>query len=110
MVLDSFRDPDQRARHGPVTVGGLAETAAACRRSGCWRWSRCRVDFAYVWFGLMVFVIGFAMGLFAAPNQTGIINSLPPDQRGAGAGIGYTRWARRGRRSSTSCRTRRPST
>jgi hypothetical protein len=30
------------------------------------------------------------MGLFAAPNQTGIMNSLPPDQRGAGAGMAGT--------------------
>jgi hypothetical protein len=30
------------------------------------------------------------MGLFAAPNQTGIMNSLPPDQRGAGAGMTAT--------------------
>ncbi len=30
------------------------------------------------------------MGLFAAPNQTGIMNSLPPDQRGAGAGMAAT--------------------
>ncbi len=38
----------------------------------------------------MIFLIGFAMGLFAAPNQTGIMNSLPPDQRGAGAGMAAT--------------------
>ena len=48
------------------------------------------VDFAYIWFGLVIFLIGFAMGLFAAPNQTGIMNSLPPDQRGAGAGMAAT--------------------
>jgi hypothetical protein len=41
-------------------------------------------------FGLIIFVIGLAMGLFAAPNQTGIMNSLPPDQRGAGAGMTAT--------------------
>jgi MFS family permease len=48
------------------------------------------VDFAYWEFGLVVFLIGLAMGLFAAPNQTGIMNSLPPDQRGAGAGMAAT--------------------
>jgi MFS family permease len=48
------------------------------------------VDFAYWTFGLVIFLIGFAMGLFAAPNQTGIMNSLPPDQRGAGAGMAAT--------------------
>ena len=30
------------------------------------------------------------MGLFAAPNQTGIMNSLPADARGAGAGMAAT--------------------
>jgi hypothetical protein len=30
------------------------------------------------------------MGLFAAPNLTGIMNSLPPDQRGSGAGMAAT--------------------
>jgi MFS family permease len=48
------------------------------------------VDFPYWAFGLLIFVNGVAMGLFAAPNQTGIMNSLPPDQRGAGAGMAGT--------------------
>ena len=48
------------------------------------------VNFSYLAFGLLIFINGFAMGLFAAPNQTGIMNSLPPDQRGAGAGMAGT--------------------
>jgi MFS family permease len=48
------------------------------------------VTFAYWAFALVIFLNGFAMGLFAAPNQTGIMNSLPPDQRGAGAGMAAT--------------------
>lgn len=48
------------------------------------------VSFSYWEFGLVIFVIGAAMGLFAAPNQTGIMNSLPPNQRGAGAGMAAT--------------------
>jgi EmrB/QacA subfamily drug resistance transporter len=48
------------------------------------------VNFSYWAFGLLIFINGFAMGLFAAPNQTGIMNSLPPDQRGAGAGMAGT--------------------
>ncbi len=48
------------------------------------------VNFPYWAFGLVIFVNGVAMGLFAAPNQTGIMNSLPPDQRGAGAGMAGT--------------------
>jgi hypothetical protein len=30
------------------------------------------------------------MGLFASPNRAGIMNSLPPDQRGVGAGMSAT--------------------
>jgi hypothetical protein len=48
------------------------------------------VSFSYWEFGLVIFLIGSAMGLFAAPNQTGIMNSLPPDARGAGAGMAAT--------------------
>jgi MFS family permease len=48
------------------------------------------VSFAYWEFGLVILLVGLAMGLFAAPNQTGIMNSLPPDQRGAGAGMAAT--------------------
>ena len=45
------------------------------------------VDFSYVWFGLLILLMGIAMGIFAAPNLAGVMNSLPPDQRGAGAGM-----------------------
>ncbi|HZU60055.1 MAG TPA: MFS transporter [Solirubrobacteraceae bacterium] len=48
------------------------------------------VSFPYWGFALVIFLNGVAMGLFAAPNQTGIMNSLPPDQRGAGAGMAAT--------------------
>jgi MFS family permease len=48
------------------------------------------IDFTYWQFGLVIFLIGAAMGLFAAPNLTGIMNSLPPDQRGSGAGMAAT--------------------
>jgi len=48
------------------------------------------INFTYWEFGLVIFLIGVAMGLFAAPNLTGIMNSLPPDQRGSGAGMAAT--------------------
>ena len=48
------------------------------------------VNFPYWAFALVIALNGLAMGLFAAPNQTGIMNSLPPDQRGAGAGMAGT--------------------
>ncbi|TWP37238.1 MFS transporter [Leekyejoonella antrihumi] len=48
------------------------------------------VNFSYVWFALILLLIGAGMGLFASPNRAGIMNSLPPDQRGVGAGMSAT--------------------
>ena len=48
------------------------------------------VDFVYWQFGVALLVNGLGMGLFAAPNWAGIMNSLPPHQRGAGAGMSAT--------------------
>jgi len=45
------------------------------------------VDFSYFGFAALLLLNGLAMGLFSAPNRAGIMNSLPPDQRGAGAGM-----------------------
>jgi hypothetical protein len=45
------------------------------------------VDFAYPWFALVLLLNGIGMGLFASPNSAGVMNSLPPTQRGAGAGM-----------------------
>jgi MFS family permease len=47
-------------------------------------------DFSYIWFALLLLLNGLAMGLFASPNRAGIMNSLPPRQRGAGAGMTAT--------------------
>ncbi|MEU8507370.1 MFS transporter [Streptomyces brevispora] len=48
------------------------------------------VDFDYRLFALILLLNGLAMGLFASPNRAAIMNSLPPDQRGVGAGISTT--------------------
>jgi MFS family permease len=45
------------------------------------------MNFHYTWFALLVLGIGFGMGLFFAPNTSSVMNSLPADQRGAGAGM-----------------------
>jgi len=45
------------------------------------------IDFRYLWFGLALLLIGLAMGLFVAPNTSAVMNTLPPDQRGVGAGM-----------------------
>jgi MFS family permease len=48
------------------------------------------VNFDYVWFGALLLLVGLGMGLFASPNQAGIMNSLPANRRGAGAGMATT--------------------
>jgi MFS family permease len=45
------------------------------------------MNFDYVWFAVLIFVFSIGMGLFYAPNQAAVMNSLPPNQRGAGAGM-----------------------
>jgi MFS family permease len=45
------------------------------------------IDFSYVWFALLIFMFAVGMGLFFSPNQASVMNSLPPEQRGAGAGM-----------------------
>jgi len=45
------------------------------------------INFSYVWFALLIFLFAIGMGLFFSPNQAAVMNSLPADQRGAGAGM-----------------------
>ena len=51
---------------------------------------RLPVDFDYWAFAVLIFFNGVGMGLFASPNRAGIMNSLPPRRRGAGAGMSAT--------------------
>ncbi|HEX6444543.1 MAG TPA: MFS transporter [Streptosporangiales bacterium] len=48
------------------------------------------VDFSYWEFAVALLVNGIGMGVFASPNRAGIMNSLPPNQRGVGAGMSTT--------------------
>ncbi|MFJ9852223.1 MFS transporter [Streptomyces sp. NPDC101150] len=48
------------------------------------------VDFSYPAFALILLLNGIGMGLFASPNRAAVMNSLPPDRRGVGAGISTT--------------------
>jgi MFS family permease len=45
------------------------------------------VDFAYPLFALIIFLNGLAMGMFIAPNTAAIMNSVPPQHRGASSGM-----------------------
>jgi MFS family permease len=44
-------------------------------------------NFNYVWFAVLIFVFAIGMGMFFSPNQASVMNSLPAEQRGAGAGM-----------------------
>jgi MFS family permease len=48
------------------------------------------VNFSYPAFAMLLLMNGLAMGLFASPNRAAIMNSLPADQRGQGAGMSTT--------------------
>ncbi len=48
------------------------------------------VNFSYPAFAVLLLMNGLAMGLFASPNRAAIMNSLPADQRGQGAGMSST--------------------
>jgi MFS family permease len=48
------------------------------------------IDFDYWAFAAVLFLIGASMGLFASPNRAAVMNSLPPEDRGAGGGMNQT--------------------
>jgi hypothetical protein len=48
------------------------------------------VDFPYLPFALILVLNGIGMGLFSSPNRAGVMNSLPPSQRGVGGGMNAT--------------------
>ena len=48
------------------------------------------VDFPYWVFALLLFFIGLAMSAFGSPNRAGVMNSLPAEYRGVGAGMNTT--------------------
>jgi MFS family permease len=45
------------------------------------------VNFAYADFAVIIFLLGAGQGMFAAPNTISIMNSVPPQNRGATSGI-----------------------
>jgi MFS family permease len=48
------------------------------------------IDFRYVEFGAIILLSGIGTGAFASPNRAGVMNSLPPQHRGAGSGMNTT--------------------
>ncbi len=47
-------------------------------------------NFVYIPFALIIFLIGMGMGMFAAPNTTAIMNSVPAEHRGVSSGMRAT--------------------
>jgi MFS family permease len=45
------------------------------------------MNFSYPIFAFLILMVGFSMGMFAAPNTSAVMNSLPDHQRGAGSGM-----------------------
>ncbi len=48
------------------------------------------MDFSYLPFAAIVLFFSLFSGMFFSPNQMAVMNSLPPNQRGAGAGMNAT--------------------
>jgi EmrB/QacA subfamily drug resistance transporter len=47
-------------------------------------------NFGYPLFALLLLINGTSFGLFSAPNTTGIMNAVPPEDRGAASGMSAT--------------------
>jgi len=47
-------------------------------------------NFSYPAFAVVLALNGISMGMFASPNRAGVMNSLPPGDRGAGGGMNQT--------------------
>lgn len=66
------------------TVGMLVNAA------GFLMLSALPVNFNYAQFAVILFLLGIGQGLFAAPNTTAIMNSVPPERRGVASGMRAT--------------------
>jgi MFS family permease len=69
----------------PFATGGMVVAAASFALL-----MALPADFTYPAFALLLLVNGIGTGLFAAPNTTGIMNSVPAGQRGAASGMRAT--------------------
>jgi len=74
-------------RHGarPFATGGMIAAAASFGLL-----MLLPADFAFPMFAALLLLNGIGTGLFAAPNTTGIMNSVPARQRGAASGMRAT--------------------
>jgi MFS family permease len=47
-------------------------------------------NFNYIWFAILLFILGVGQGMFSSPNTSSIMGSVPPEQRGAASGMRAT--------------------
>jgi MFS family permease len=69
----------------PFSTGGMALSTLAFAL-----FLMLPVDFSYPELGLILFLEGLGMGMFTSPNRVGVMNSLPPGDRGVGGGMNLT--------------------
>jgi MFS family permease len=71
--------------HRYFTVGGTFITAVSFALM-----LAIPVNFSYPVFAILLVINGVGSGMFASPNRAEIMNSVPADQRGVGAGMNAT--------------------
>ena len=69
----------------PFATGGMVGTAVCLTLL-----ELLPVDFPYWVFAVLLFFTGLTMAAFGSPNRAGVMNSLPPQHRGAGSGMNTT--------------------
>ena len=47
-------------------------------------------NFDYIWFALLLFILGLGQGMFSSPNTSSVMSSVPAEQRGAASGMRST--------------------
>ncbi|HVB75749.1 MAG TPA: MFS transporter [Ktedonobacteraceae bacterium] len=47
-------------------------------------------NFNYIWFALLLFILGLGQGMFSSPNTSSVMSSVPAEQRGAASGMRST--------------------
>ncbi len=47
-------------------------------------------NFNYIWFALLLFMLGIGQGMFSSPNTSSVMGSVPAGQRGAASGMRST--------------------
>jgi MFS family permease len=69
----------------PFATGGMIGAA-----TGFVLLEQLPINFSYPVFAAILLLNGLSMGAFASPNRAGVMNSLPPEDRGAGGGMNST--------------------